>query len=43
LGEREKYIIQHQLGLIHVIRPNLKSGDAFNFCCSTAATAMDAE
>lgn len=25
------HIIQHQLGLIHVIRPSLKSGDAHNF------------
>jgi len=36
-----RYIIQHQEGLIHVMRDPEKSGDAESFCSLTAAIAIE--
>ena len=40
---RGRYIIQHQLGFIQVIRPRRKAGDAQRDCSLTAGMAMAAE
>lgn len=39
----ETDIIQHQLGLIQVMREKANSGAAERFCCATAGRAMAAE
>jgi hypothetical protein len=39
----DRYIIEHQLGLIYVIRPDFNAGDVFSFCATTAASAISGE
>lgn len=41
--EAKTDIIQHQLGLIQVMREKMNSGAAERFCCATAGMAMAGE